>query len=258
MILVGFAEGSPLRPRHDGVVVTRLEAFAALGDNSRALIDGLGGMEAHAAGAQLYDEQQPARPRFLVSGWAARVRWLSDGRRQILSFLTPGDSIGLNMRPRPLSACTAIALTQVRTLDATPLWKALRTGDPCWADLAEALATAATMEEAYLLNQVMRLGRHTAYERICHALLEIRERLEQVGLATENSLPLPVTQEMLADAMGLSIVHVNRVLQQLRRDRILDLRSGRLSLLDRKQMELISDYRPLFPFSGSRSARLSA
>ncbi|MDP3274996.1 MAG: Crp/Fnr family transcriptional regulator [Deltaproteobacteria bacterium] len=232
------------RHSYNEVVLARLENFGDLGAISWALVRSLGGLELHSAGSEFHGEGVTAqRPRFLVSGWAARVRWLSDGRRQILSFLMPGDAIGLDRRATPMNSAMTIALTDVRSLDATPLSRALHSPDQCWSDLREAMATAAAVNEAYLLDQIVRLGRQTAYERLCHTLLELRHRLETVGLATENSLALPLTQEMLADATGLSIVHVNRVLQQLRREKMLELRGGRLNLLNRQQMEKVADFR---------------
>jgi CRP-like cAMP-binding protein len=110
--------------------------------------------------------------------------------------------------------------------------------------LASALASLQSLHEGYLLNHLVRLGRQTAYERVAHLLLELSQRSAAVGLADGASSPLPLTQEILADALGLSIVHINRTLQQLRRDGLLDVRGSSLRLLDARQLMTISDYQP--------------
>ena len=81
-------------------------------------------------------------------------------------------------------------------------------------------AAVARAEDALLLDQVVRLGVQTAYERVAHFLLEIQERLALVGQADDQHFPLPLTQEVLAGALGLSIVHVNRTLRLLREENI--------------------------------------
>jgi DNA-binding GntR family transcriptional regulator len=83
----------------------------------------------------------------------------------------------------------------------------------------------------------------SALERLCHLLLELRERLERIGLADERRMALPLTQEMMADALGLSIVHVNRTLQQLRQERMIELRAGVAHLVDVERMVELCGYR---------------
>jgi CRP-like cAMP-binding protein len=219
-----------------------MESLAPLSPAALRLLLCLDGLQTHEAGCELVSEREPHyRARFLISGWAARVRWLADGRRQILGFLLPGDGIGLCLRPHPLALATTVALTPLMTMDAEPVMRAVAGPSPV-EDLAAAIQIASSMDEAALLNQVVRLGRQTAYERMCHLLLELYGRLSDVGLAEEQTFPLPLTQELMADALGLSIVHVNRILQQLRREGLLDLRLGRASLLDIEQLRDIAGY----------------
>jgi CRP-like cAMP-binding protein len=180
-------------------------------------------------------------PRFLISGWACRFRQLSDGRRQILTMILPSDSIGLDQRAGPLSHCGVITLTPCRAIGAGSVLTAM--ASPGHAYLKQAIDTAAALENSFLLDQIVRLGRQTAMERIAHLLLELQWRLEQVGLTQERQFPLPLTQEVLADATGLSIVHVNRTLQQMRRERLIELRHSTVTLLDTGQLVAIADYR---------------
>lgn len=225
------------------VIVRRLNRLSPLDSEGVALLMSLGGRLSHRPGAELQGERQlGVRPRLLVAGWAARIRTLPDGRRQILGFVLPGDPIGLARRPQPLVLANTVALTAVQTLDAAPVHSALAAGGERWASLARALQASSGLHEGYLLDQVMRLGRLTAYERMAHLLLELRDRLELAGLATAESFPMPLTQEMLADATGLSTVHVNRILQQLRRENMLELRAGTVTLLDPAALQAVCDY----------------
>ncbi len=167
-------------------------------------------------------DQGPARA--IVSGWAARVRLLLDGRRQFVSFLLPGDLIGAGRQPDPIAASTVIAITDVAV--------ALLPESGSAPGLDQAYATSLALEEAYLVAQVTRLGRLNAQERIGDLLLELDERLALAGLAEGNGFAMPLTQEMLADALGLTPVHVNRMLQLARREGDIEWRPGRVTLTD--------------------------
>ena len=216
------------------LLTRRLSAFAPLGDGDRALLAALPPQRRqHAPGDDLDELGEALRqPRLVVSGWGCRMRTLPDGRRQIFSFLLPGDLVGIGARPNPLAVCRTTALTRMETADARPLLDVLSGINRQAPGVRAALLVCAAQEEACLLDQVVRLGRQTALERTAHLLLELRWRLSTAGLSGERRFPLPLTQEMLADALGLSVVHANRTLQALRRDRLLELRAGYAQLPD--------------------------
>ena len=231
------------------VVLRRLGALAPLSDREAALVLGLASQrQTHAPGSELYGEGHIlGRPKVILSGWACRARVLSDGRRQIFTFLTPGDAIGLCAQPEARALSTTLALTRVTTADATVLADAIAQGAPRYGGLAAAAAAAGKLEEARLLDHLVRLGRQTAYERLAHLFLELRWRLAVVGLGSESRFPLPLTQEVLADALGLSIVHVNRTLQQLRREKLLEVRNGFVELLQPEVLIATADFCPPLP-----------
>lgn len=243
----------PPRPlaRPTETVTRRLRELVALSEVEEALVRGLGERrERHFAGDMLVAEGAlDGRPRFILSGWACRQRILPDGRRQIFSFLLPGDSIAITRRSQP-EVCAVVALTALETGDAQLVVKAAESGRA--PGLAYALAALEPQEQSLLLDHMVRLGRQTAYERTAHFLIELQRRLKVVGLGDERRFPLPLTQEMMGDALGLSIVHVNRILQQLRRDGLIELRSGVAILLEPEQLAAIADARPQM-----RSARLT-
>ena len=228
------------------VVVRRLRMLGAVSDAELDLLRSLGDRrERCIAGEELVTEGDfGSRPRFILSGWACRQRVLPDGRRQIFSFLLPGDGLALDRRLTPEPA-SVIALTALETADAAPLLEAVQAGRA--PGLASALAAIEPLEHKLMLDHMVRLGRQTAYERVAHFLLELQRRQEITGLGDSQRFPLPLTQEMMADALGLSIVHVNRTLQQLRRERLIELRSGVAILLQREQLTDIAEYRTQSP-----------
>lgn len=174
----------------------------------------------------LHEGREIERPLLLVRGWAARTRCLEDGRRQIINFIVPGDLIGFTGLENALAPSTVTALTDAVACVAP---------DPALcASLANAYAISRAMDESHLLGQITRLGRLNAHERIQDLLLELLERLELAGLAANGRYSIPLTQEALADALGLTPVHVNRMLQQARQAGQLSWQGGVVVLHDPK------------------------
>ena len=178
-------------------------------------------------------------PTMIVAGWACRSRLLSDGRRQILGFLLPGDVIGLGRHPSPVTLSAVSAITEVMVCDA-PLPQMGRADQ----GLGAAYAIGNALEAAYLLNHITRLGRQTAYERLAHLMLELWERLQMAGMTTGYRFPMPLTQEYLGDTLGLTSVHINRTLQQLRREHMLEAANGYATLLEPDALAIVADYKP--------------
>jgi CRP-like cAMP-binding protein len=246
---------------HDAALLRRLAQFAVLSPREIDLVrHACTSVEEISAGSELFAEGNSLnKVTLLVSGWACRQRVLLDGRRQIFGFILPGDLFGSCLRPRSVALTTAVALTSGTISDVTFIRDLLLQSPYRFPGLASALASLQSLHEGYLLDHLMRLGRQTAYERVAHLLLELNQRSAAVGLADGASTPLPLTQEILADALGLSIVHINRTLQHLRRDRLVDIRGSSLRLLDADQLMTISDYQPpCTTVSGQRPGDVNA
>jgi CRP-like cAMP-binding protein len=174
-------------------------------------------------------------PRYLplvVDGWACRYITLENGRRQIVSLFLPGDLCEpFGVLPRfmdhAIAALTPVVIAQIRpeairaAADASP-----RIDEALWWDL---LVTSAIDRE-----HLVSLGRRTATERLGHLFCELHLRLTMIGLVDEDepSYDMPVTQADLGDLLGLSMVHINRSLQELRRSGMISLRDRRLSIRD--------------------------
>jgi CRP-like cAMP-binding protein len=221
--------------------LTRLQALSAIGEaDSARLKEAVRRARLVPARRDICLEGEPiTMTSIIVSGWACRTRLLSDGRRQVMAFLLPGDVIGLCRHRNPVAISAINAITQVTICDA-PVTDSKRTDE----GLAEAYAISAALDEAYLLNHITRLGRQTAYERLAHLMLEFWERLRLAGIASGNRFPMPLTQEYLGDTLGLTSVHINRTLQQLRREHMLEAANGFVTLLEPEALALIADYKP--------------
>lgn len=201
-------------------------------------------MHGFDAGAHIYTEgDSPPAPWIVGVGWACRLRVLPDGRRQIFSFLLPGDTIGVHEMAHPAIQPTILAITNVKLLNATKLAEAIGRADESIANIVQACRKQLIWSQAQLLDQIQRLGRLTALERMAHLLLELHYRMQDAGLAEEGRFPLPLTQSQFGEALGLSLVHVNRTLQQLRHERLIELKPGRVAILDRERLELLCDFR---------------
>ncbi|HVY86982.1 MAG TPA: Crp/Fnr family transcriptional regulator [Caulobacterales bacterium] len=218
------------------LVLRRLSAFAELkSEEQDHLASALRPPRSIASGEKL---GQGAF--FVASGWLARQRTLRDGRRQVVLINLPGDGVHCSRRARALSDADAVAMTRVEIVPAEGLIDDLASLG--YEGLARALSCAELQEDGLLLDQIVRLGRQTAYERTAHLLLELYHRLAVVGLAANGRMPLPLTQEQLADVLGLSIVHMNRIMQALRRDRKIELAHGALTLLAADELTASCDF----------------
>lgn len=211
-------------------LLRNLASRARLTEADALRIDsGLGDIRKKPAGSEVAGDETQIRAA-LMSGWVAELILLPDGRRQIVALLLPGELIELAQAAR--LGVTLMALTPVRHRDATDLGRSILRMDAQAGGLPLAWRGLREAAEQRLVRQVVRLGRLPAYERVVDLLLDLHDRQRRAGLADARIMPFPLTQEAMADHLGLSVVHVNRTLQQLRRDRLIDYRNGRLSFSD--------------------------
>jgi CRP-like cAMP-binding protein len=178
----------------------------------------------------LSEGDTPTEGFLIIDGWAVRYKDLDEGRRQILAFLLPGD-LCLNLPDVPVSHCIC-ALTNLR-YGVIPLAR-LDDGTAS-AELAGMMWRKHLAANAIHLEWLANGGRQ-AYEATAHLLCELFARAQAIGLTEGNSCELPATQFDLACALGLTTVHVNRTLQQLRREGLIELRARRLTVLDSKRL----------------------
>ncbi len=180
----------------------------------------------------------------LHSGWAIRYKSLSDGRRQIVNFLLPGDAFGLFANLFELSDHSVATLTDASLSVFSPdLVAEMYRKHP---KLAAAFAWFSAREEAIIAERATGLGQRTAFERMAHMLLELLKRLEVVALANDNKFELPVTQEILADTLGLSLVHANRTMRKLRESGLIEIEGQHIFLRDVRALADVADFDDLY------------
>ena len=165
-------------------------------------------------------------------GWAAAVAVLPNGRRQILSFLLPGDLVSTTLLfdLRPPSLVEAISDVTYRTLHRTQLEAILLTHP----SLFEKVCKAWVEEKARSDELIINLGRRTADERIARLILDLAERLQRLGmmLADPMTMEFPLRHHHIADATVLTPVHVSKMISEFRRGGLADIRDRMLTILD--------------------------
>lgn len=175
------------------------------------------------------------------SGWAYQFRTLSDGRRQILSFIIPGDIISLELLLWDALALpfSVKSLTPVRlcTFERTAFKAILGKTSAQEAKLAEEVALY--MENVY--RRTADIGRRTARGRLAQLILELMGRTARRNLGSSELFPFPLRQEHFADALGLTVVYVNRVLMTLRNDGVIDFDRKRMSILNLDALRRMAD-----------------
>ncbi len=189
--------------------------------------------------------QEGADPRFVhivLEGIACRYKMLPDGSRQIMALLLPGDFCDLHV---------AILGTMDHSIGTLSPCCIARLGRSTVEDLAfshprimRAMWWATLVDEAILREWIVGMGRRPADRRLAHLFCELLVRLQTVGLALEAHYDLPLAQYDLADILGLTPVHVNRMLQQLRTDSLITLTGKRLTIPDVPRLKDFADFDP--------------
>lgn len=195
-----------------------------------------------ADSAVIHEGQSEAPLYTLLAGWAFRFKTLSDGRRQILNFLLPGDFIGVQQKmgdasPHGVQALTDVALCVFRR-DA--LWALHRTAPA----LGFSVTWLTAHEESLVDDTLLSVGRRSAEERIATLLILLFKRAAALlpeAEASKQGVPFPLTQQHIADGLGLSLVHTNKTLRKLAARGLHRIEDGRLCLLDAKALARLAD-----------------
>lgn len=213
-------------------LLARLETVADLRDDDKALLTALC-RDTRIIPAKRHiirEGDRPEQVHLIVEGWAARYKELGDGSRQIVAFLIPGDFCDLHVAVLGHMDHAIVAITQCRVafIQSAEIDELTSNHN----GLTKALWWGTLVDEAVLRSWVVNNGRRDAYHRLAHLICELHLRLELVGLVSDDRFDLPLTQEDLADATGLTPVHTNRTLQRLRREGLITLGSGALTVVD--------------------------
>ena len=190
------------------------------------------------------DGSRGDRIHVLLDGWAARFKILENGSRQIPALMLPGDMCDIDALHLDRSDFGVMAITRCTVLVfARDALVALFDGHP---GLRDSVYRMMAVDNAIATQWTVCLGRRSARERIAHLLCELHARLAAVGDAGSGSYALPLTQEELADVLGLTAVHVNRTLQALRADGLISLRDHRLAIPDLDALSRAAGFDPAY------------
>jgi CRP-like cAMP-binding protein len=213
----------------NNALARKLGAFVALSETELAVLEELNKRRrTFVAGRDLVEQGQTEQSAYVLSsGWACSYKILEDGQRQIVDFQIPGDFLGLrsllmHVSDHSVEPINDIEVTEVLRNDLLGVF----TQPP---RLATAILLAASRDEAMVVEHLVNIGRRSAAERTANFLLELGARLALVGMGSKAGFECPLSQYLMADALGLSAVHVNRVLRQLREDGLVTFRDGFVS-----------------------------
>ena len=218
-------------------LIRKLEQFVRLSPDDRTILMRASSERVRRFAPRVDISREGDRPKdvhLILSGWACRYKQLEDGRRQIVSFFLPGDMCDLNVFILKEMDHSIGTISDVTIADLPrEFFDEIGAGYP---RIATALWWETLVNAAIQREWTMSLGQRTAIERMAHLLCEIFLRMRLIGLTEGNSCEFPLIQSDLAEATGLSKVHVNRTLQELRSSGLVVLRGRMLMIPDLDQL----------------------
>jgi CRP-like cAMP-binding protein len=222
-------------------VLHSFNSFACYSEPERLLLQGMfASPTTHEPGTELISTGAPFDgPRLILSGWAYSAVNFVDGRRQIIDFYLPSDVMGLSTRPGARAPASFFALSKLVTVPADPLVPPLDQRER-FPGLWKACQAIEGRQEFRHVQQIVRLGRQLARERMASLLPDIYRRLERLGIKGDEPFEMPATQEILGDALGLSTVHINRTLQDLRHEGLIRISHGSMQVLDLPKLSALA------------------
>lgn len=235
MELIGGRMISPL--------IQKLELFGPLPPGDRILLDEVVSQPRRVAAHRdlIREGERPSDVHLVIEGLACRYNLLADGRRSVSAYLVPGDFCNphvfilgaMDHGIATVSPCTIVDIPRGRILEMTER-----------PAIARALWWATLVDEATLRAWLVNMGRRDAEGRIAHLFCELHLRLKHVGLVDNGEFALPVTQSDLADTVGLSAVHVNRLLMSLRSQGFVSFKGGRIVIADLDRLSALAGFNP--------------
>ena len=225
-------------------LVRKLESITTLSNEQRAAIESLPFMvRALKPRQDIVREGDTASQSCLVlDGWLCRSKIVGDGKRQIFSFHIAGDIPDLQSLHIPVMDHSLATITAA-TVAFIP-HEALHDLTARFPGITAALWRDTLVDAAIFRQWLLSMGRRDAFDHMAHLFCELYLKQEAVGLAGEHRCPMPITQVDLADATGMSNVHVNRVLQELRGQDMISLQGRKLVILDWPALTKAGEFDP--------------
>ncbi|WP_076068274.1 Crp/Fnr family transcriptional regulator [Sphingomonas montana] len=195
----------------------------------------------YAARQDLIREGDETGPMFVIlDGWACRYKILPSGTRQIMAFLMPGDACDLHIKllakmDHGIQALTPAVVARVSQDDMHAVMQNHRS-------IALAMYSAQLVDEAIMRAWIVSMGRRSSIERVAHLMCELYLRGRTIGLTQDGEFAMPLSQIVLADALGMTPVHINRVLRELRLDGAMSLTRGSVTISDPHKLARIAGF----------------
>jgi CRP-like cAMP-binding protein len=231
--------------RMANVLTRRLEEFTALSEGDRNELARLCTQSTHTVQSRrdlMREGEAPRSVYVILEGWACHYRTLNDGRRQIVDFAVPGDICDLNIFILDRMDHSIGAITRLRVAEIGR--EVLHTVVTTYPKITTALWWQELVSKSIHREWILNVGQRSALERIAHLFCEMFLRLESVGLTQGFSCDFPPTQADLAEATGLTSVHVNRTIQELRRSGLIQLDRQRLTIPDMLALQRAAIFNP--------------
>ncbi len=213
-------------------LIDRLDSLVALNQDERKVLSNLTSSRRliHAKETLVHEGTRPDRIYLIVRGVAFRYRYLANGRRQIFGYLLPGDLcdthfVILNESDHNIGL---LCDTEVALIPLPAFMNAMVS----YPRIERALLMMSLIEAATLRESLLNVGQRDAFQKLAHFFCEMSCRLDALGIGAEDGFTIPLTQIELADTIGLTVVHVNRILQRFRREGLLNWSRRHFDVLD--------------------------
>jgi len=236
----------------DNALVRKLEGYTPLDQEDKRLLNSIitdiRHVPAHTDLA--IEDQKPTSVHLVMEGFACRYKFTAEGNRQIMAYLLPGDFCDMHVMvlkqmDHSIATISPCAVVDISRDDILMLLQR--------PTLSLALWCAALVDAAVLREWLVNVGQRRAGQRLAHVICELLLRLQIVGLA-DNSYDLPLSQMDLADTIGVSNVHLNRVLQELRREGLISWKEDLLSIKDIDRLMKYAGFNPNYLHIGRQGA----
>lgn len=227
--------------RSPNLFVRKLELLSPLSPSDRELL------ERHSRQVRVYAPKQDiiaegeatGDVHLVVSGFACRYKVIENGKRQIMAYLVPGDCCDFQVfilktmdhSIGALSTCGVASIPRAAIIELTDR-----------PAIARAIWWATLVDEAILREWIVNIAQRPSEERLAHLLCELAARMEAMGLGHDGTYAFPIIQADLADMLGITPVHVNRMLMSLRERKLIETRDRELVVLDAEQLKRISGF----------------
>ena len=238
----------PSAPNHHATtkLIRKLESIAILTNAEQRAIESLPVRIHHLDARQdiVRDGDRPSHCCLILDGWVCRYKLLSQGKRQIFSFHISGDIPDLQSLHVPTMDHSLATLTKA-TVAFIP-HESMRELTAGYPNVAALLWRDTLIDGGIFRAWMVGMGRRSAYEQVAHLFCEMYLKLQAVGLAEGYQCPMPITQVDMADALGLTPVHVNRVLKEMRGKTLVTLRSSTLVIESWDELLRVSEFDPTY------------